>query len=66
MYWKFCAIEALGNVVVDGSIAPLGKVVFDCAKTGDMQAAEAAATTKTSRFIEASSVSLTVSTGRDA
>ncbi|MGA9919059.1 hypothetical protein [Paraburkholderia sp.] len=63
MYWKFCAIEALGNAVVDGWIRTLlGTGVSDCAKTGDMhdmQAAEAAATTKTSRFIESSSVSLT-------
>jgi hypothetical protein len=60
MYWKFCAIEALGNAVVDGWIRTLlGTVVSDCAKTGDMQPAQAAATTKTSRFIESSSVSLT-------
>jgi hypothetical protein len=53
MYWKFCAIEALGNAVVDGWIRTLlGTVVSDCAKTGDMQPAQAAATTKTSRFIE--------------
>ncbi|CAB3682408.1 hypothetical protein LMG24238_02653 [Paraburkholderia sediminicola] len=58
MYWKFCAIEALGKVVVEGSIALLGNVVFDCAKTGGIQAAEAAATTKTSLFIESSSDSL--------
>jgi hypothetical protein len=37
MNWKFCAIEALGNVVVDGSIALLGNVEFDWAKTGDTQ-----------------------------
>jgi hypothetical protein len=51
MYWKFCAIEALGNVVVEGSITVLGNVVFDCAKTGDMQPTDAA-TAKTNRFIE--------------
>lgn len=51
MYWKFCAIEALGNVVAEGSSTVLGSVVFDCAKTGDMQPIEAA-TAKTNRFIE--------------
>ncbi|NPT54257.1 hypothetical protein [Paraburkholderia elongata] len=52
MYWKFCAIEALGNVFVDGTSTLLGNVVFDCAKTGDMQPTQAAAAAKTSRFIE--------------
>jgi hypothetical protein len=65
MYWKFCAIDALGNVVVDGSSTLLWTVAFDCAKTGDMQAAQAVAATKTSRFIESSFVLLTVSIERE-
>jgi hypothetical protein len=64
MYWKFCAIDALGNVVVDGWSTLLWTVAFDCAKTGDMQAAQAVAATKTSRFIESSFVLLTVSIER--
>jgi hypothetical protein len=59
MYWKFCAMAALGNVVDGCWVASPGKVEFDCAKTGDTQAAQATPTAKISRFIESSFVSWT-------
>lgn len=53
MYWKFCATEALENVVVVAGCAntEFCKAGFDWAKAGGIQAAQAVATMKTSRFI---------------
>jgi hypothetical protein len=57
MYWKFCAMAVLGNVVAGCWIASLGSVEFDCAKTGGPQTAQATLTAHTSRFIESSFIS---------
>ena len=57
MYWKFCAMAALENVVAGCWIASPGNAEIDCAKTGDAQATQATPTAKTSRFIESSFVS---------
>lgn len=57
MYWKFCAIAALGKVVAGCWIASLDKVEFDCAKTGATQTVQTKPTAQTNRFIESSFVS---------
>jgi hypothetical protein len=53
MYWKFCAIAALGKVVVPGCwTTTLGVAGVDCANTGALQATQAAAAAAgMSRFI---------------
>jgi len=44
MYWKFCAIAALGKFVVPGCWSTtLGVAGVDCANTGMLQATQAAA-----------------------
>jgi hypothetical protein len=52
MYWKFCAMEALGNVVAGSGSASPDNVGFVCAKTGDVHATQVTHTVKASRFIE--------------
>jgi hypothetical protein len=57
MYWKFCAIAALGKVVVPGCWSTtLGVAGVDCANTGALQATQAAAAAGMSRFIDSSFV----------
>jgi hypothetical protein len=57
MYWKFCAIAALGKVVGPGCwSATLGAAGVDCANTGALQATQSAAAAGMSRFIESSFV----------
>ncbi|HEY2607527.1 hypothetical protein P0D88_20495 [Paraburkholderia sp. RL18-103-BIB-C] len=57
MYWKFCAMAALGKVVAGCWIASFGRVEFDCAKAGETQTAQATLAAHTSRFIESSFIS---------
>jgi hypothetical protein len=57
MYWKFCAIAALGKLVVPGCWSTtLGVAGVDCANTDALQATQAAAAAGMSQFIEASFV----------
>lgn len=50
-------MAVLGNVVAGCRIASLGKVEFDCAKTGETQTAQATLKAHMSRFIESSCIS---------
>jgi hypothetical protein len=67
MYWKFCAIAALGKLVVPACWrTTLGVAGVDCANTGALQATQAAAAAAgISRFIEASLVGSSGSGGGD-
>jgi hypothetical protein len=51
MYWKFCAMAALGDVVAGCCIASADKLESDCAKTDDTHAAQAMPTVKARRFM---------------